>query len=562
MVVFAFVDEKDRKLISETCVELGLDYVTVSSISSPDIVPNNSIFVLSSNLASKLKSEWLDKIKAKGCEIVLITDTDIKKLPETCFDDVVKAREEYVRVSLKKCARRVAKKPIHENYFLQRIPSLEISQDFSVIAFDSKKRVIACSKNFQKFVRVAEKTFRNIDLNKLTENSHTSHFIKLKVDGKDYYFKWSPLPFRNVYLILLYNITEFMNEIDSLKESISFLETAFKFSEISIIVHRDKKLIFWNETAEKLIKANLNELDFFELFSEKHRGPLMRSILSLKYSKRKMIRREVGLYDKKTVVSLSTTAVEIGRDWIFVSVMRDITSEKKILRLIKILLKIHRELSLFKKRKLILQTAVKELRRDYREVLIVAKRSGGFEIFDGEKIEVRKSMENECLKRIIEDDDRLIIEKQRHFENCIFKRYHMNYEASIHPMKIGKKTVGYLVILSEDRFTDEELRIIEIISTTVAYIYYKSELEEIKNMALKQLENNIKEFSRLIDRIKNPLAVINGYCEIHEDVVSPAVLFSKIREETKRMLHLLEDIEKSWEMSEKILKKIENVMSE
>ena len=562
MVVFAFVDGRDRGLISQACDKLGLDYVTVSSISSPDIVPNNSIFVISSNLASKLREDWLEKIKARGCETLLIIDSDEEKFSKMNFDEVSRAKEEHLRISLKKCERRISKKTISENSILHRVPLFDVSNDFSLFFLDSQGRIITYSKNFQKFVKVAERVFRSADFKKSINSDYHSDIIRLRVGGRDHYFKWSSINFENVLLVLLFDVTELMHETRSLRESISLLEAAFNFSEISVVVHRGEEVIFWNEAAEKLLKMDLNRMSFFDLFNERYRDSLARTIISLKYSKKKMIRREVELYDRKTVVLLSTMAIEVGRDWVFVSTIRDVTLEKKILRLVKILSKVHRELSMFKKRKLILQTAVKELRREYGEVLIVAKCPEGFEIFDGERIQIRENVENECLRKVMENDDVLIIEKRKHFQNCIFKKYHMNYEAFIHPMKIGGKTVGYVVILSEDRFTDEELKIIEIISITVAYIYYKSELEEIKEIALKQLENNIREFSKLVDRIKNPLAVISGYCEIHEDVTSPTVIFSKIREETKRMLHLLEDIEKSWEMSEKILKKIEDAMRE
>lgn len=88
-------------------------------------------------------------------------------------------------------------------------------------------------------------------------------------------------------------------------------------------------------------------------------------------------------------------------------------------------------------------------------------------------------------------------------------------------------------MLSEEKFSKEELEILRAISVIISHICYRSELEEVKHEALKQLDSNIKEFSRIVDRIKNPLAVISGYCEIHE-AVFPSVIFSRIREETKK----------------------------
>jgi len=556
--VFALVKRENEDLISEVCENLQLDYAIVSSMSSPSIIPENSVFITDSDSALELKDSWLRDVKKRGCAVILIENRDTENKLRTGFDVILKARHEDVELCLKMYKRKRVKVQKLENEFVRCVKSLDFSQNFAAVVLDSKNRVVSCSKGFKNLKQAVEKVLQNVDLGKTGNKESPPEILKIRLHGKYQYFTWAQIPLNDGHLLILSDVTPVISENARLKEDISALKLAINLSEIPIVVHSEEAIISWNSSAEKVFGGNLHRKNIFDFFDQQSKGHLMRSIRSLKFSSKKTFTREayMKVFDKKRVVSISSTAIKKDGEWIFISAIKDMTLEKKIFGLVKILLRIHEQLSKFKKRKFILQTAVKELKKVYKDVFIVSQTPDGFEIFTGDTIETADEVKNECVKRVMENLEQLIVEKKKHFKDCIYEEYHRDLEAFIYPLKVAESVIGYLVVQSEDKFSDEELKILEAIAVMVAHIHYKSELEEIKRLALKQLENNIKDFSRLIDRVKNPLAVISGYCEIHEDVASPTLIFSKIREETKKIIQLLETVEKSWEMSEKILKKV------
>lgn len=75
-----------------------------------------------------------------------------------------------------------------------------------------------------------------------------------------------------------------------------------------------------------------------------------------------------------------------------------------------------------------------------------------------------------------------------------------------------------VVISRDEKFTEEELRVISTISQDVSMRLRALKAEKEKEKALKMIMENLEHFEELADKLRNPLAVIKGYLEIKNEV--------------------------------------------
>lgn len=71
---------------------------------------------------------------------------------------------------------------------------------------------------------------------------------------------------------------------------------------------------------------------------------------------------------------------------------------------------------------------MRELEKEYKEVFIVSERAGGFVVFRSYGIETEESIENECIKTVMGSGKELLVEKHKHFKECIYEKYHKELE--------------------------------------------------------------------------------------------------------------------------------------
>ncbi len=551
MRVFALASGKTEDMVTRVCEKLGFPHVIISKLSSSEMIPDGSVFVIESELIDGIDVEILDNLRSRNCCVVLIDSGYENFSRSSQFALVCKPNA----VELERILLRCEKKLSHFSeldMFLDALFNLfDASNNLGIFVLDQKKKIVRASKNFEHLKNLIEREIEGITLS-------GRRIIDLQLGDNRIYlvFDFTPLP-DGYSIALASNVTDIYEQNKQLMDKILVLEKALELSKLPIIIHADGKILSWNKHAESILGNELEGKNFFGLFDPESGERLKRGTLSMKFSKKNIFEKDALLLlgDRRIDVTVSTITASFGKDIVYVSAIKERDIERKLFRLLNILFKLHEELSLYRKKRIILQSAVRELEKEYKEVFIVSERSGIVEVYRGNEIDVRDRIENECIKIVKERGKELLVEKLRHFEKCIYEKSHRRYETFVLPLKIDRKTIGYLVVMSEEKFSEEELDILRTISVMISHIYYRSELEEIKQEALKQLNRNIREFSRIVDRIKNPLAVISGYCEIHEDVKSPAIIFSKIREEIKKMTILLENVEKNWEKSERILKK-------
>ncbi|MDI9642693.1 MAG: PAS domain S-box protein [Archaeoglobales archaeon] len=98
-----------------------------------------------------------------------------------------------------------------------------------------------------------------------------------------------------------------------------------------------------------------------------------------------------------------------------------------------------------------------------------------------------------------------------------------------------------LVILRNESFTEEELRIISTISHDVSMRLKFLKIEKEKEMALKVIVENLRQFEELADKLRNPLAVIKGYLEIKNEV-SEEEFIDRIVEHVDKIEMILDEL--------------------
>ena len=81
----------------------------------------------------------------------------------------------------------------------------------------------------------------------------------------------------------------------------------------------------------------------------------------------------------------------------------------------------------------------------------------------------------------------------------------------------------------------------------------RKRIEEVKRKAYEQAEENIERFAILVDGIRNPLAVIAGFSELKKDQTS-----EKVKQQVKRIVKILKQLDQGWLESEKIRKFLRN----
>lgn len=155
--------------------------------------------------------------------------------------------------------------------------------------------------------------------------------------------------------------------------------------------------------------------------------------------------------------------------------------------------------------------------------------------------------ERSCVKRALESNEII----REHSEDCKFYAEHANKEVVAVPIEVNSE-VGVLLLISES-LSESEFELVKTLIEDVKFVKEKLRLEEEKTRLLEQLNKNIEEFAFLVDRIRNPLAVISAYAELFAE----ESLRNKIIEQVLRIDEIISRLDMLWFDSEKLRGKIE-----
>ena len=135
--------------------------------------------------------------------------------------------------------------------------------------------------------------------------------------------------------------------------------------------------------------------------------------------------------------------------------------------------------------------------------------------------------------------------------NRIIIRKWENGNIALFPIIYKEEIFGVLGIFAKEKnaFSEEELNILGEIASDIAQGIAIIRLAEIKRRAFYQLERNIKQFRALVDKIRNPVAVIQGYSELY----SPDFQ-KKIEKQLTQIMSSLSILEKEWLSTEDLKK--------
>jgi len=111
------------------------------------------------------------------------------------------------------------------------------------------------------------------------------------------------------------------------------------------------------------------------------------------------------------------------------------------------------------------------------------------------------------------------------------------------------KIMGVITVHStSETISNEEIELLQTFAKDLAFAIKSIELEKSKEKAYQQIEHNIEQFATLIDRIRNPLAIIQALAELNLDEKTA----KKIIEQIERINRVIKELDEGWVESEKI----------
>ena len=125
---------------------------------------------------------------------------------------------------------------------------------------------------------------------------------------------------------------------------------------------------------------------------------------------------------------------------------------------------------------------------------------------------------------------------------AVMKKFKHKYDFAI-PLAFKEKMYGILVVSTLKPLTDDEIEIFSSMGEDLSFAIYSKEVEKQRVEALNQLKSNLAHFEYLSDRLRNPISVILGYLEMEDELGSEQVL-KVVKEQTKRMMKILEELRK------------------
>ncbi len=145
-------------------------------------------------------------------------------------------------------------------------------------------------------------------------------------------------------------------------------------------------------------------------------------------------------------------------------------------------------------------------------------------------------------------------------KNCIFS--HPKRTCIIFPIKSSAFTNSVMMIHTENYIPEkEELNLLLTIAENMLFVIRSKEIEHERIRAIEEIRKNILAYSQMVDLIRNAVAVIKGLTELKDEMIKrfgEKRYFEIIEEKIKNVNDMLTEIDKRWEDSEKLLRRIES----
>lgn len=235
----------------------------------------------------------------------------------------------------------------------------------------------------------------------------------------------------------------------------------------------------------------------------------------------------------------------------------DITHFKKLNSLLKTSSDINGLVAREKNPDVVLRSVCNKLTNVYDAVLIF-KNENEFKPLEWEGIEFNDAMEviNNCSS-IYEAIQGYTSTRRRDGHICNRCVGPYNYILALPLMNNTQR--GVIAVLSNSKFNEDEISLLRNLSENIAFALSAYDAETERKAAIEQLAQNLTQFDKSADRLRNPLAVITSSMDLKDELGKDEVM-SIIDEQVKRIEQELEDLRKeenrTYELSKKL--KFEN----
>jgi PAS domain S-box-containing protein len=221
----------------------------------------------------------------------------------------------------------------------------------------------------------------------------------------------------------------------------------------------------------------------------------------------------------------------------------DITYLKRLNRLLKISSEINELVAKEKSPEVVLKAVCEKLNLLYDAVFtcLISKElepveTRGLEINSVKRViescpSISKALKGEIAK--LRMNDRLC-------KHCTVKphRYVLSF-----PLIHDKAQHGIITIHSSSDFSEDEVELLQKLSSNISFALSAYEVEREKKRAIEQLAANLLYFEHSEDRLRNPLAVIMNSLELKDELGKDEV-FRIVNEQVKRLKEVLDEMRK------------------
>ncbi|MFO7966922.1 MAG: PAS domain S-box protein [Archaeoglobaceae archaeon] len=326
------------------------------------------------------------------------------------------------------------------------------------------------------------------------------------------------------------DVSERKNFEKALQESEQKYRTTFEHTGTAMmILEEDRSISLVNEEFERLTGYTKKEVETkMSLKDLLHPDDLSKMDgFSCSHLKSNATRSEFRIVDKKGEVRHVFLAIgNIPRSQKSVASLMDITDFRRLNKLLDVYSEINELVAKEKNPEVVLKSVCAKLSLFYNFVFTSLKKNG-------ELVPVESAgIDFDSMNRVIKSCPSVSRAMNGHImkmkmENSLCKQCTAEphrYALSIPLIHPYRKNRGVITVHSNSDFSKDEIKLLEKLSSNIAFALSAYELENDRRAAMEQLAQNLAQFDNSADRLRNPLAVIINSLELVEEIGSDNVL--------------------------------------